>query len=124
MEDLLRRVRHVLVDLLPRISVLEIAHELRAARQRHVLQARGDDERRRRAFWPWLVALVFVLGAIVGGYFLYDQIQQQLSGSKTIAVESYLDHHAGKLGTRFDPGSYVLLTETMNSWDVGRGRGG
>ncbi|HEX6664756.1 MAG TPA: PASTA domain-containing protein, partial [Gaiellaceae bacterium] len=48
------------------------------------------DERRRRALWPWLVALVFVLGAIVGGYFLYDQIQQQLSGSKTIAVESYV----------------------------------
>jgi homoserine O-acetyltransferase len=40
------------------------------------------------------------------------------------AVASYLDHHADKLARRFDPGSYVLLTETMNSWDVGRGRGG
>ena len=48
------------------------------------------EEPRRRAFWPWLIALVFVLGAIVGGYFLYDQIQQQLSGSKTVAVESYV----------------------------------
>jgi serine/threonine-protein kinase len=28
---------------------------------------------------------------VVGGYFLYDQIQQQLSGSKTVAVENYLD---------------------------------
>ena len=25
---------------------------------------------------------------------------------------------------RFDAGSYVLLTEAMNTWDVGRGRGG
>lgn len=40
------------------------------------------------------------------------------------AVASYLEHHAGKLAARFDAGSYVVLTEAMNSWDVGRGRGG
>jgi homoserine O-acetyltransferase len=40
------------------------------------------------------------------------------------AVESYLDHHAGKLARRFDAGSYVTLTEAMNSHDVGRNRGG
>lgn len=40
------------------------------------------------------------------------------------AVESYLDHHAGKLGARFDANSYVVLSEAMNSHDVGRGRGG
>ena len=40
------------------------------------------------------------------------------------AVESYLDHHAGKLAKRFDAGSYVVLTEAMNSHDIGRGRGG
>ncbi|MCW2569767.1 MAG: homoserine acetyltransferase [Mycobacterium sp.] len=40
------------------------------------------------------------------------------------AVESYLDHHADKLVSRFDAGSYVTLVEAMNSHDVGRGRGG
>jgi homoserine O-acetyltransferase len=40
------------------------------------------------------------------------------------AVESYLDHHAGKLVRRFDAGSYVVLTRSMNAHDVGRGRGG
>ncbi len=40
------------------------------------------------------------------------------------AVESYLDHHAAKLVHRFDAGSYVRLTEMMNTHDVGRGRGG
>ncbi|MFW5474722.1 homoserine O-acetyltransferase MetX [Knoellia sp. CPCC 206450] len=40
------------------------------------------------------------------------------------AVESYLDHHAGKLGRRFDANSYLVLSEAMNSHDVGRGRGG
>jgi len=40
------------------------------------------------------------------------------------AVQSYLDHHANKLARRFDAGSYVALTDAMNTWDVGRGRGG
>ncbi len=40
------------------------------------------------------------------------------------AVESYLDHQAGKLAGRFDAASYVALTRAMNSHDVGRGRGG
>lgn len=40
------------------------------------------------------------------------------------AVESYLDHHAAKLGDRFDPNSYLVLTEAMNHHDIGRGRGG
>jgi beta-lactam-binding protein with PASTA domain/tRNA A-37 threonylcarbamoyl transferase component Bud32 len=48
------------------------------------------EEPPRRALWPWLVALAFVIGAIIGGYFLYSQIQDQLSGSKTIAVGNYV----------------------------------
>jgi serine/threonine-protein kinase len=48
------------------------------------------DEPPRRALWPWLVALLFVTAALVGGYFLYSQIQDQLSGSKTVAVGNYL----------------------------------
>lgn len=38
-------------------------------------------------------------------------------------VESYLDHAAAKLTRRFDANSYLVLTEAMNSHDVGRGRG-
>ncbi|WP_432572075.1 homoserine O-acetyltransferase MetX [Kineococcus sp. SYSU DK005] len=40
------------------------------------------------------------------------------------AVQSYLDHHAGKLVHRFDAGSYVTLTDALNTWDVGFRRGG
>ncbi|MGW5474786.1 homoserine O-acetyltransferase MetX [Streptomyces chartreusis] len=39
-------------------------------------------------------------------------------------VGSYLDHHSDKLVRRFDAGSYVVLSEAMNSHDIGRGRGG
>ncbi len=49
------------------------------------------DEPRRRAIWPWIVALLFVVAAVVGGYFLYDQIQDQIRGSETVAVEDYRD---------------------------------
>src|SRR6266704_4194705 len=48
------------------------------------------DEPPRRALWPSLVALLFVSAALVGGYFLYSQIQDQLSGSKTVAVRNYV----------------------------------
>ena len=47
------------------------------------------DEPRRRAIWPWLLALLFVAAAVVGGYFLYNQIQEQLSGAKSVRVENY-----------------------------------
>ncbi len=50
--------------------------------------------------------------------------EDPLGGQGRYAVESYLDHHAGKLANRFDANSYVVLTEAMNSHDVGRGRGG
>lgn len=49
--------------------------------------------------------------------------EQPLGGGGRYAVEGYLDHHAGKLGRRFDAGSYVVLTEAMSAHDLARGRG-
>jgi homoserine O-acetyltransferase len=40
------------------------------------------------------------------------------------AIESYLQHHGAKLAERFDPNSYIVLSEAMNHHDVGRARGG
>lgn len=40
------------------------------------------------------------------------------------AVQSYLQHQGDKLLTRFDAGSYVALSDSLSSHDVGRGRGG
>ncbi|MEP6798043.1 MAG: homoserine O-acetyltransferase [Lapillicoccus sp.] len=50
--------------------------------------------------------------------------EQPLGAGGRYAIESYLDHHAGKLSRRFDANSYVVLSEAMNSHDVGRDRGG
>ena len=46
-----------------------------------------------------------------------------MSGGR-YAVQSYLEYQGAKLLRRFDAGSYVALTETLSSHDVGRGRGG
>ncbi|MBT0769229.1 homoserine O-acetyltransferase [Kineosporia sp. J2-2] len=55
---------------------------------------------------------------------LPQQGENPLGGGGRFAVESYLDHHADKLVHRFDANSYLVLSQTMNSHDVGRGRGG
>src|SRR5215218_8668082 len=57
-------------------------------------------------------------------YELGERFGTDVQADGRYAVASYLDHHADKLARRFDAGSYVLLTESMNSWDVGCGRGG
>ncbi|WP_026919442.1 homoserine O-acetyltransferase MetX [Gordonia shandongensis] len=49
--------------------------------------------------------------------------EHPLAGGR-YAITSYLEHQAHKLGTRFDPGAYVQLSEVLNNHDVGRGRGG
>ena len=42
-------------------------------------------------------------------------------GDPRFAVESYLRYQGAKLAARFDAGSYVGLTEAMDTHDVGRG---
>jgi homoserine O-acetyltransferase len=49
--------------------------------------------------------------------------EDPLAGGR-YAVQSYLEHQGGKLVSRFDAGSYVVLTESLSSHDVGRSRGG
>jgi homoserine O-acetyltransferase len=50
--------------------------------------------------------------------------ERSMGGGGRFAVQSYLDHHGDKLARRFDANSYVVLTESMLSHDLGRDRGG
>jgi homoserine O-acetyltransferase/O-succinyltransferase len=52
------------------------------------------------------------------------QFESDVVGESEYAIESYLSYHGTKLGARFDPNSYIVLSDAMNHHDVGRGRGG
>ncbi len=52
------------------------------------------------------------------------QLGEEPSVGGRYAVQSYLQHHGRKLVRRFDANTYLVLTESMNSHDIGRGRGG
>ncbi|WP_222706480.1 homoserine O-acetyltransferase MetX [Aeromicrobium terrae] len=55
---------------------------------------------------------------------LHERFGRDRQDDERFAVESYLAHHGAKLVRRFDANSYIVLSEAMNSHDVGRGRGG
>jgi eukaryotic-like serine/threonine-protein kinase len=48
-----------------------------------------DEPITRRPIWPWLLALLFIVAAGIGGYFLYNQISNQISSDKPVAVDDY-----------------------------------
>jgi homoserine O-acetyltransferase len=48
--------------------------------------------------------------------------ERPIGGGGRFAVQSYLDHHGEKLARRFDANSYVVLTESVLSHDIGRDR--
>jgi beta-lactam-binding protein with PASTA domain len=41
---------------------------------------------RRRPIWPWLLAVLALVAALLAGWFAFDRIQDSLSGSDTISV--------------------------------------
>jgi serine/threonine protein kinase/beta-lactam-binding protein with PASTA domain len=48
-----------------------------------------EEPLHRRPVWPWIAALLFVVAAGIGGWFLYSQISDRLNSTKPIAVEEY-----------------------------------
>jgi eukaryotic-like serine/threonine-protein kinase len=48
-----------------------------------------EEPIRRRPVWPWFAALVFVVGAAAGGWFLYHEVSNKLASSTPVAVRDY-----------------------------------
>jgi eukaryotic-like serine/threonine-protein kinase len=44
---------------------------------------------RRRSVWPWLLGLGALVAVVVGGWFLYDNVQNQINSSKPLRVQQY-----------------------------------
>ncbi len=55
---------------------------------------------------------------------LDDRFGRRPSDGDSFEIETWLRYHGDALVERFDAASYVQLTRTMDSHDVGRGRGG
>ena len=53
------------------------------ARQLHRYQ---DPPPRRRPIWPWLLAILGLVAALLAGWFAYGRIEDSLSGSDTVSV--------------------------------------
>ena len=45
-----------------------------------------DEEPPRRSIWPWLLTLLLLVAAIVGGVYAYNQIQDELNADEPVAV--------------------------------------
>ena len=45
-----------------------------------------EPPKRGRPLWPWLVGAGALIALLVGGWFLYSSIQNQLKGAETVAV--------------------------------------
>ena len=50
-----------------------------------------DEPIHRRPIWPWIAAFAFVLGAGIGGWFLYQQISKKISSNAPVPVEYYIN---------------------------------
>jgi len=53
-----------------------------------------------------------------------DRFGRRRAPNGSFEVQAWLQHHGQAMVDRFDAASYVQLTRTMDSHDVGRGRGG
>jgi len=52
-----------------------------------------DEPIHRRPVWPWIAALLFVIGAAVGGWFLYHEISNRLASNTPAAVRNYINEN-------------------------------
>ena len=60
----------------------------RRAQRRTTSYQYPEPPPRRRPIWPWLLAVLALVAALLAGWFAYDRVQDALSGSGTVSVPS------------------------------------
>jgi eukaryotic-like serine/threonine-protein kinase len=77
---------------------------------------------KRRRWIPWLVALLFLIAAVIAGLYLYNRIQDELADSKPVAVplvEGLLEEEAVAL---LEKSGFTVEIERAADPKVGAGR--
>jgi serine/threonine-protein kinase len=84
----------------------------------------GTDERyraydapvaRRRSWWPWLLVLLLAVGLAIGGYFLYENVRDQIEGSKPVAVDDYEGVREARAVTRIETDGFEAKVQRRPS---------
>src|SRR5215216_4674693 len=76
---------------------------------------------RRRPLWPWLLALLLVAAAVIAGFRVYDQIQDQLAEAKPVTVPGVVGQRRVEAEGRIKEAGFVprVRYETNDDVDVG-----
>jgi serine/threonine-protein kinase len=69
----------------------------------------------RRPVWPWVAAFLFVIGAAVGGWFLYDQISTKFAANKVVPVEMYLNMREQQARDKITADGFTPVVNTHSS---------
>jgi eukaryotic-like serine/threonine-protein kinase len=61
-----------------------------------------EEAPRRRPVWPWIVAALLVVGALIGGWYVWSQIQQELDSRTPVAVPLLVGRHVNQATAELD----------------------
>ena len=80
-----------------------------------------DEPIHRRPVWPWIAAFLFVIGAAVGGWFLYHQISNKINSSTPVAVSNYVNETQQLATQNIQADGFNAVVKTQPSATVPNG---
>ena len=80
-----------------------------------------DEPIHRRPVWPWIAALLFVVGAAIGGWFLYHQISNRINSSTPVAVSNYVNETQQLATQNIQADGFHPVVKTHSSQTVANG---
>jgi eukaryotic-like serine/threonine-protein kinase len=78
-------------------------------------------KKRRQTVWPWLVGAGALLLALIGGYFLWGPINDQIQGSDTVAVPYVVGLRQAQAESDIADSGLVPRVRQVSSSDVAEG---
>ncbi|HSK16993.1 MAG TPA: Stk1 family PASTA domain-containing Ser/Thr kinase [Gaiellaceae bacterium] len=80
-----------------------------------------EPPRRRRRWLPWLLVLLLLAGAVIAGWWVYDQIQDQLDASAPVAVPNVVGLERELAVERIEAAELQAEVDERPSADVAQG---